>query len=643
MSVFKTYDIRGIWGQGIDPRLAYRIGRAFGRFLGGRTYMAGHDARLHSAELYREVMRGLVDEGKQVTGIGLASTPYLHYSQIRGGLDGAVMVTASHNPPPYHGFKLFDGAGGSVSYAKGLERIERMVMAADDPAPVPGGASCTDDPLAAYLDFVCAPGRGLKRRFKLVVDVGNGSAGRVFRGLAERLGLDAAILNEAPDGRFPNRDPNPLKPESRRGTAAKVRAMGADFGVILDGDGDRILFVDEQGEAIENYFLSILIAEELLGRNPGAAVVYDLISSRVLPERVRELGGRPEVSRVGYTFIYDKMMESGALFGAETSGHVYFKTQPGGSFVTESAAYALVMLLNLLERKGQPLSALIDPLRGRYVQSEEINIEIADRHKEEALRRVLERYAGAEIDRLDGVSVTTPEYWFNVRPSNTEPLLRLRGEGVDRQTVESRTQELLQLFADLHCKARARDMRLRYNAPVILTFTLLAMAVLALDLYAGLSLRIRYFVLDPRFDPRSFWSYFRLFSHVVGHESWAHLLGNFVFVLLIGPMLEEKYRSGAVLAMLLVTALVTAVANLLLFHSGLMGASGIVFMLILLSSFTNIRAGEIPLTFVLVVLLFLAREVIEALGRDNVSQFAHIMGGLCGASFGFTFTRAGKG
>ncbi len=186
-------------------------------------------------------------------------------------------------------------------------------------------------------------------------------------------------------------------------------------------------------------------------------------------------------------------------------------------------------------------------------------------------------------------------------------------------------------------------MRIRYNSPVILTFTLLAMIVLSLDLYLGLSLRIRYFVLDPRFDSRSLLSYFRLFSHIVGHENWSHLLGNFVFILLIGPMLEEKYRSGAILAMMLVTALVTAVANLLLFHTGLMGASGIVFMLILLSSFTNIRAGEIPLTFVLVVLLFLAREVIAALGQDNVSQFAHIMGGICGAAFGFTFTRAGKG
>ncbi len=185
-------------------------------------------------------------------------------------------------------------------------------------------------------------------------------------------------------------------------------------------------------------------------------------------------------------------------------------------------------------------------------------------------------------------------------------------------------------------------MRIRYNAPVVLTFTLLAMAVLALDQLLGLSLRQSYFTLTPRFDARSFWSYFRLFSHILGHLNWAHLMGNFVFILLIGPMLEEKYGSGAVFAMMLVTAGVTAVINLLLFRTGLMGASGIVFMLILLSSFTNIRAGEIPLTFILVVALFLAKEVIAALGTDNVSQFAHIMGGICGASFGFLSTRAGK-
>jgi phosphomannomutase len=226
-----------------------------------------------------------------------------------------------------------------------------------------------------------------------------------------------------------------------------VRAGRADLGVVLDGDGDRILFVDERGEPIENYFLSALIAEELLSRQPGAAIVYDLISSRALPERVRELGGRPAVSRVGYTFVYDKMVETGAVFGAETSGHVYFKVSD--TYYTESAAYALAVLLRLLARKGRPLSELVAPLQGRYAQSPETNIEVPDRHKEEALRRVRQRYAGGRIDTLDGVSVEYPDFWFNVRPSNTEPLIRLRLEGVDRGAVEARTREILDLLADL--------------------------------------------------------------------------------------------------------------------------------------------------------------------------------------------------
>ncbi len=465
MSAFKAYDIRGIYGKEIDPPLAYRVGRAFGRFLGGRhtaggaagtgrTYMVGHDARLHSPELYREVIRGLVEEGKRVTGIGLTSTPLLHYSQFHGGCDGAVMVTASHNPPPYHGFKLFDDKGGSVSYAKGLDRIEGMVAAmagaGGEPAAVPGGSASTADPLEAYIEYAASPARSLSKTFRVVIDVGNGSAGRVFRRFAERLALEAVLLNEEPDGRFPNRDPNPLKPESRRGCAERVRASGADLGVILDGDGDRLLCVDERGEPIENYFLAALIAEELLAQHPGSAVVYDLICSRALPERIRALGGRPEVTKVGYANAYDRMVESKAVFGAEASGHVYFRVDDT-SFYAESAAYALAVLLTFLERKGQPLSALIAPLKDRYVQSPEINIEMPDRGKvEEALRRVLERYAWAKIDRLDGVSVETPKFWFNIRPSNTEPLLRLRLEGVDRPTVEAGTRELLGLLEDLH-------------------------------------------------------------------------------------------------------------------------------------------------------------------------------------------------
>jgi len=244
-----------------------------------------------------------------------------------------------------------------------------------------------------------------------------------------------------------NRDPNPLKPESRLHAAGKVLEHGADLGALLDGDGDRVVFLDEHGESVANYYIAALIAEELLSEQPGGAVVYDLISSRALPQRIEELGGKPVVSRVGYTFLYDAMIAEDALFGAETSGHVYFKVS--GSYYTESAAYALVVLLKLLHKRGKPLSVLVAPLRERYYQSGEVNVEIAD--KEKVLRELEHHYGsiGGKISKLDGVSVEFPDYWFNVRPSNTEPLIRLRLEAASRRVAEQKTEEVLQFLKRL--------------------------------------------------------------------------------------------------------------------------------------------------------------------------------------------------
>jgi phosphomannomutase len=385
-----------------------------------------------------------VDEGRQVTGVGMVSTPLLHYAQMTEKCDGAIMVTASHNPRQYQGMKLFDGAGGSVSYAKGLDRVEAMVGALDAGEPRKTGGSARErDPLPSYLDFVCGVLGSARPRSRVVIDVSSGSAGRVFRELAARLGLAATLLNEAPDGRFPSHSPNPLEEESLRDAASAVQREGADLGVILDGDGDRLLFVDEQGQRIENYFMSAVIAEELLSAAPGSAVVYDLISSRALPERIAELGGKAVVSRVGYTFLYDKMVETRAVFGSETSGHVYFRVTD--RYYTESAAYALALVLRLLERRRQPLSRLVDPLRARYVQMPETNLEVKD--KDKALRTIESSFAGGSIDRLDGVSVTYPDFWFNVRPSNTEPVLRLRLEAKDRATADRRGGEIAKLLA----------------------------------------------------------------------------------------------------------------------------------------------------------------------------------------------------
>jgi phosphomannomutase len=427
MGVFKTYDIRGIYGREIDERLVYRIGRALARHLPAGTWLAGHDAREHSPSLYRAVAAGLV------------STPQLHFTQINRKFEAGVMVTASHNPREYHGCKVFDGAGGSVSYEKGLDLVEGIVAGISGPERVPDRAFPEIDSVDEYVAFVAeSAGQGRKLTGRVVIDVSNGSAGRVFSRLVGRLGVEGVILNAEPDGRFPNHDPNPLKEESRRQAAVAVLERKADFGVVLDGDGDRILFIDEKGQGIENYFLSCLVAEDLLTSRPGAAIVYDLISSRTLPERIAELGGRPVVSKVGYTHLYDRMVASGAAFGAEASGHVYFKVSD--AYYTESAAWALAAVLGLLARRRVPLSALVDPLRRRYAQAPEINVEVHD--KDAALRRVEGAFPGAKVDRLDGLSIDLGDCWFNVRPSNTEPLLRLRLEARTAAVAAARAAEI---------------------------------------------------------------------------------------------------------------------------------------------------------------------------------------------------------
>jgi phosphomannomutase len=442
MSVFKTYDVRGVWGQGIDLPLAYRLGRALPRHMKAKSFLIGYDARVHSAELYRALAAGLLDEGVSLTGIGLASTPFLHYTQMDRKQAAAVMVTASHNPPEYHGFKVFDSTGGSMSYDKGLKDVEALVAGISAPATIPQKSFPEVDGLERYVSFV-AEAAG-KKHFtrRIVIDVSNGSSGPEFKRLAEVMGIDAAILNATPDGTFPNHDPNPLKDASRVQAAAEVVKQGAAFGVILDGDGDRILFVDETGRGIENYFLSCLVSEELLERQKGAAVVYDLISSRVLPERIAELGGKPVVSKVGYTFLYDQMVAARAVFGAETSGHVYFKVSD--TYYTESAAYALVVILRLLASRTQPLSELVRPLRDRYAQSPEINVEVAD--KEKAMAEIEKQFARGEIDHRDGVSVAFDDFWFNVRPSNTEPLLRLRLEARNAEIAQSKSDEIRRIL-----------------------------------------------------------------------------------------------------------------------------------------------------------------------------------------------------
>lgn len=445
MSVFKTYDIRGIYKRGIDRDLAYLVGRAFARHLSLANCVVAYDAREYSNDLCDRLIDGLLAEGVQITAMGLTSTPHLHHVLVQSGFEGGVMVTASHNPPRYHGFKIFGPGGDSIGYDTGLSKIEKIVESLrPDPmvGPKPGGKVTRVTDIEPYITFLASAAKGDLTRLKVVVDASNGSAGGVFRALVHRLGLKAWIINGTPDGFFPNHGPNPLEEESRQQIAEQVVKAGADLGALLDGDGDRVIFVDETGRAIENYFVSALIAEELLAAQPGAAVVYDLISSRVLPERIEQAGGKPIVSRVGYGFIHDNMVQNDAIFGTETSGHVYFRAADG--HFTESAGYALVMLLNLMIARGGPLSEMVQPMRTRFAQAPELNVEVEDR--EAAMRRVEEAHHDAVTGHMDGISVEYDDHWFNIRPSNTEPILRLRLEATNTEVANARSKEIMDLI-----------------------------------------------------------------------------------------------------------------------------------------------------------------------------------------------------
>ena len=450
---FHAYDIRSVYGAGIDEPLAYRIGRALARHLDAERYLLGHDARTHSPALCGALARGLQAEGRRVAGAGLTTTPALHYLQLDAGYDAGVMATASHNPPEYHGFKVFDRSGGSVSYAKGLSRVEELLPGIEGErplaAPAPTATPETTTPESPTADRYVAFAAGAAAGAPLVpgvVDVSNGSAGALAQAVSDRLGGFVTVINGAPDGTFPAHPPNPLEEVSQRDAAAAVRAGGTAFGAILDGDGDRVLFVDERGEVLAGAFSGALLAGEMLRRHPGAAIVHDLIASRVFAEEVAAAGGRPVRSPVGYTHLYDAMVDSGAAFGCETSGHLYFRVS--GAFFTESALYAIVMMAALLARAGRPLSELAAPLRGRYAQSAEINLPVRARQDAlAALQRIRGRYRDARIDTLDGLSVAYDHVWFTIRPSNTEPLLRLRLEGRDGDAVAATLEEVRAIIA----------------------------------------------------------------------------------------------------------------------------------------------------------------------------------------------------
>jgi phosphomannomutase len=438
MGVFKAYDVRGLVPEELDARMAWRVGRAAARHLGARTLAVGRDARSHSPELRDALVRGICDEGVDVVDLGLVATPMLYFGVERLATDGGIMITASHNPARYNGFKICREHAIPVGEASGLREIERIAGALDEAPAARRGSERRSDLREAYADHVLSVG-GAQPRLHVAIDCGNGMAALGLEPLLARLELRVERLYFEPDGSFPNHEADPLKLENLADLCRAVERSGADFGVAFDGDGDRAVFVDDRAQPVPSDLMTALLARRALLRHPGGSVLYDLRSSRVVAEEIEAAGGRAEMCRVGHSFVKQRMRELGAIFAGELSGHFYFRFSP--DLVADDGNAALVALLDVLGDAGKPLSALVAPLR-RYAASGEINRRVAD---VPGLLAAIEReHAGApEIDHLDGLLVRYPDWWFNLRPSNTEPVLRLNLEADTTERMAEARDRLL--------------------------------------------------------------------------------------------------------------------------------------------------------------------------------------------------------
>jgi len=443
--IFKAYDIRGVVPEQLDPDVAYGIGRATAHYFEADLIAVGRDARTHSPELAEALIDGIRDEGVDVIDLGLISTPMLYFAVDQLEAGGGVMVTASHNPGEYNGFKLCREHAIPVGEASGLKQIEELCSArAGAPAVSPRGILRVEAVVDAYVEHVLASGTS-RPKLKVAIDCGNGMSGRALVPLLERLSLEVERLYFEPDGSFPNHEADPLKRENLEDLVQAVRRTGADFGVAFDGDGDRACFVDEQGEPISSDLITALLARYQLMRSPRGRVLYDLRSSRVVPEEISKAGGRAEMCRVGHSFVKAQMRESGAIFAGELSGHFYFRFSD--KLIADDGTAAFVAMLDVLADRDQPLSAIVAPLR-RYAASGEINRRVDD--VSHVLKTIESEYAeGAEVSNLDGLLVRYPEWWFNLRPSNTEPVLRLNLEADTAERMAQERDRLLARIEDL--------------------------------------------------------------------------------------------------------------------------------------------------------------------------------------------------
>ena len=442
--IFKAYDVRAVYPTQINGEVARRIGRAFIDYLGGapKRIAVGRDVRLSSPEIAGSFIEGARSEGAEITDIGVVGTDMMYFHVASQDLDGGAIITASHNPKEYNGIKMVRRGALALSGDAGIKEIKEAIMAGRfaDKGTREGkvvSRTISDEYADHCLKFIDV---GKVPRIKAVLDTGNGMGAIGATALFKRLPVELVKMYFDLDGTFPNHPPDPLEEANRREIMERVAAEKAQIGMAWDGDADRCFFVDDTGEFVPGDFVTALLGESFVRKFPGSKIVYDVRASRAVRDRVEAAGGIALMNRVGHAFIKKRMRDDDAVFGGEVSGHFYFRD----NWYADNGMIPALLVLELLGREGRKLSELLAPLRSRYFITGEINSKVAD--VAGALRRIEERYGDGEITKMDGVSVDYPDWHFNVRPSNTEPLLRLNLEAYSQADMTRRRDEVLALI-----------------------------------------------------------------------------------------------------------------------------------------------------------------------------------------------------
>ncbi len=437
-AIFKAYDVRGVYPDEIDEDAAYRIGGAFARFAGAQTVLVGRDMRTSSEPLSAAFIRGVMEAGCDAVDLGLCSTDLVYFASGVRRLPGA-MFTASHNPARYNGIKCCREGAAPVGEESGLADIKAMALAGVEKAASPGSVR-QEDMLEAFAEHLLGlVDVGSMRPLVVAIDAANGMGGKVVPAVFDRLPVEVIPLYFELDGTFPNHPADPIQPENLKALQATVLERKADVGLAFDGDADRVFLVDEHAQPVSGSLTTALVARRILSAHPGEAVVHNVICSRTVREVILEGEGEPIRSRVGHSFIKQLMASRGAIFGGEHSGHYYFRD----NFNADSGLLAALYVLETMSASGASLSELLGPLQ-RYASSGEINVEVTDQRA--VLVRIEAAFSDGEIDKLDGLTVNYDDWWFNVRPSNTEPLLRLNAEARTRELMEEKRDEIVAIM-----------------------------------------------------------------------------------------------------------------------------------------------------------------------------------------------------